>query len=321
MSHQTTGVILTNLGTPNAPTTKAVRSYLAEFLMDRRVVELPRPLWFCILYGIILPFRSRQSAKLYQSIWQDNGSPLLVTLQQQARALQEALQENNIFITYGMRYGQPSIATALKQCKAKQCAKIIILPLYPQYSAATTASTFDAISKELRNWREIPEIHFINQYFSEPGYIKAIANSITSHWQQAGHSDKLIFSYHGLPKQFIEKGDPYYSHCQQTTALVAKELNLKSNDYVMTFQSRLGKAAWLEPYTDVALQQLGQQHKSVAVICPGFSADCLETLEEINIRNREFFLDAGGKDFHYIPCLNASSEHIALLKELVLRVC
>lgn len=327
-NHQQTdciGILLTNLGTPDTPTTRAVRKYLREFLWDPRVVEIPRPLWWLILNAVVLPLRPRRAAQAYQKIWSPDGSPLLVHAKQQAEKLQQQLNQNSkdkFKVVLAMRYGQPSIEQGLKELKQHNATKVLVFPLYPQYSATTTASTFDEVSRALKPQRWIPELRMINQYADNPGYITAIVNSIQQHWQQHGKAEKLIFSFHGLPKRFFEKGDPYYCYCHKTARLVTEQLGLNPDEWQLTFQSRFGKAEWLQPYTDKTLIQLAQDGmKSVDVICPGFSADCLETLEEIDMRNREFFLNAGGENFRYIPALNATNDHIQALASLVEQHC
>ncbi len=310
------GILLTNVGTPDQPTPTAVRRYLKEFLSDRRVVEIPRFLWLPILYGWILPYRSKKSAKLYQKIWTESGSPLLYHSQQLATALQAKLQ---MPVALGMHYGNPSIATALAALKEQEVQKILVLPLYPQYSAATTASTFDSVARTLKNWRVIPEIHFLPDYAEDPLYIKALAQSIRS--AQLQHKpQQLIFSFHGIPKRFILAGDPYEKRCRTTVALLAEELSLKNTEYQLTFQSRLGRAEWLQPYTNVTLETLPKEHiTDIQVACPGFAVDCLETLEEIAIQGKEQFLENGGKKFEYISALNASTEHVDVLVGLIMR--
>jgi len=305
------GVLLTNIGTPDSPTPSAVRRYLKEFLTDSRVVEIPQFIWFPILYGLILPFRAKKSAKLYQKIWTEEGSPLLCLSQKLSDTLAKQLQ---IPVALGMHYGKPSIASAMDELKKKNVEKILILPLYPQYSATTTASTFDFVARALKKWRVIPEIRTIKDYADHPLYIKALAESIRS----AHKSQRILFSFHGIPRRFIEAGDIYKQRCETTIALLAKELSLNTNQYSLTFQSRLGKAEWLTPYTDQTLRTLPQQDiTDIQVICPGFAVDCLETLEEMAIKGKQQFFDHGGKLFQYIPALNDSHDHIELLSELI----
>jgi len=317
-----TGVLLTNLGTPDAPTAKALRVYLKEFLSDPRVVEIPRLVWWLILHAFILTFRPAKSAKLYASIWTKEGSPLWVISQRQAKKLQQKLNDlygsETIPVVMGMRYGNPSIASAIDQLTQLNVRNLIVLPLYPQYSGATGGSTFDCVAQHLKSMRWVPELKLINGYHNHPQYLKALANSIEQHIQQHGSPDRLIVSYHGTPQRYLEQGDPYSCFCQQTTRLLSERLDYPSENIITTFQSRFGKATWLQPYTDMTLALLpAQDVKHVAVICPGFSADCLETLEEIESENREAFINAGGETFHYIPCLNDDQEHIDMMLQLV----
>jgi len=320
-----TGILITNLGTPDAPTAAALRRYLGEFLSDPRVVEQPRLLWKLVLHGVILRTRPRKVAKSYAKIWQQDGSPLMSISQQQAQALQQAVEtvfQGPVHVALGMRYGQPSIPEALQQLRQAGAQRILVLPLYPQYSATTTASTLDAVSEELRHWRRVPALRFVNHYHDHPAYIEALAASILEARQQHGEPDKLIFSFHGLPQRYFDAGDPYYCECQKTARLLAQQLALEPSQWKLSFQSRFGPEAWLQPYTDHTLADLakaGQQH--VQVICPGFAADCLETLEEIDEQFREVFMQAGGKTFHYIPALNTAAAHIDLLSQLIKENC
>lgn len=310
------GVLLTNLGTPDAPTASALRRYLKEFLSDPRVVEVNRVLWWFIL-RIILLFRPARSAHAYATVWTDKGSPLALNTQDQAEALQSHLG-NNVLVDWAMRYGQPSIKQKVDELLNKGVRKLLILPLYPQYSASTTASTFDALSADFTKRRWLPDLRFVSSYHDHPAYINAVCASIEKYWQQHGRADKLVFSYHGVPLRYLHAGDPYHCHCHKTTRLVAEKLGLKEDAYLTTFQSRFGREEWLKPYTDKTMMSLpGSGVKSVQVICPGFSSDCLETLEEIAIQNRDFFLEAGGENFSYIPALNSSAEHIVCLGEIV----
>ncbi|MFO1433417.1 MAG: ferrochelatase [Candidatus Competibacteraceae bacterium] len=316
-----TGILLTNLGTPTAPTAAAVRRYLAEFLWDPRVVELPRPLWWLILHGFILRTRPAQSARKYEKIWTDEGSPLLVVGRRQAQAITQELQENcpgPVKLALGMRYGEPSIPAALRELRAAGARRLLVLPLYPQYSATTVASTFDAISKELQTWRWLPELRMITHYHDYLPYISAVAHSILDAWSEEGPAERLLFSFHGLPKRNLLAGDPYHCECHKTAQLVAEDLNMAEGDWAVSFQSRFGGAEWLQPYTSKVLQDWAKAGiKNVALICPGFPADCLETLEEINMENRKLFLDAGGEQFRYIPALNDSRWHIDMLVKLI----
>ena len=311
------GVLVTNLGTPDAPTAPALRRYLAEFLSDPRIVEIPRLLWKLILHGIILRIRPRKSAALYAGIWTDEGSPLLVISRQQTAAIAERLPPD-VQVELGMRYGNPSIASALQRFQARGVRKIVVLPLYPQYAAATVGSTFDAVSRELQHWRWVPELHFISGYCEHPGYTQALANSLREHQAAHGAPQKWVFSYHGTPRFSLEKGDPYYCFCQKTTRLAAEKAGLNPDDCLTTFQSRFGKAEWLKPYTDETLKKLPSEGcKHIAILSPAFSADCLETLEELQVENREVFMHAGGETYHYIPALNDRVDHIEMLVEVL----
>jgi ferrochelatase len=317
------GVLMLNLGTPEAPTVPAVRRYLAEFLSDPRVVELPRPLWWVILHGVILRIRPRRSAEAYQSVWTDEGSPLLRISKLQAAALQKSLTARlpgPVRVELGMRYGNPSVASALGRLRQANVRRLLVLPLYPQYSATTTASAFDAITRELSSWRWVPELRFVNQYHDAQGYIAALAERIRGHWVEHGEPDRLLFSFHGIPRDYFESGDPYFCHCQKTARLTAEALGLEAGRWQVSFQSRVGNKEWLRPYTDELLKEWGAAGiGSVQVCCPGFSADCLETLEEIAVENRDYFLGAGGKTYGYIPALNDSPAHIDSLADLVQR--
>ena len=326
VDNKTTGVLLTNLGTPEAPTAKALRPYLSEFLSDPRVVEIPRLVWMIILHGIILRTRPKKSAKLYQQIWTKEGSPLKVIAQQQQKKVAEQLADkygDKVVVELAMRYGKPSIASALKSFQQQGIANIIVLPLYPQYAGPTTGSTFDAVVKVIQQWRWIPSLNFINGYYDNPLYIDALANSVNEHIQAHGKPDKLVLSYHGMPKLFHDWGDPYYDFCKITTQLLVEKLRsnnvaFSESDCIMTFQSRFGKAQWLMPYTDQTLAELPNQgHKHIAIISPAFSADCLETLEELAVENKEIFLNAGGEQYHYIAALNDRDDHISALMDII----
>lgn len=314
------GVLITNLGTPKAANARALRPYLRQFLSDPRVVEFPRWLWWCVLHFIILRIRPARAAKAYQKVWTAEGSPLAVHTEAQAHALKSALQNKygeRVTLQWAMRYGNPSIDNAIQALMDSGVQKLFVLPLYPQYSASTTASTFDAIADDFKQRRWLPELRFLNSYHAHSSYIRALADSIRSHWETNGRANKLMFSYHGIPLRYLHNGDPYHCFCLQTSRLVAEELGLHTDTYVSSFQSRFGREPWLQPSTDdtlIALAKSGSE--SVEVICPGFSADCLETLEEIDEENRHFFLNAGGKHFHYIPALNASAAHINALEKI-----
>ena len=315
------GVLLVNLGTPDAPTPAAVRRYLKQFLSDPRVIELPRPLWWLVLNGFILRFRPARSARAYQQIWTDDGSPLLLHSKDIADGVQRQLSSRlagDVHITLGMSYGQPSLATALDSLHRRNARRIIVLPLYPQYSGTTTGSVFDDVTRTLSRRRWVPELRFINHYHDSPGYIAALAASIRENWEHHGRGDKLLFSFHGVPRATLDKGDPYHCHCQKTARLVAAALDLGEKDWLLTFQSRVGRAEWLRPYTDETIEQLGNEGLGrLDVVCPGFAADCLETLEEIAMQNAERYRDAGGGDLHYIPALNARDDHVAFLARLI----
>jgi ferrochelatase len=310
------GILLCNLGTPDAPRPTELRRYLKEFLSDPRVVELPRLLWWMILNLIILRIRPRRSAKLYQSVWTDSGSPLMVYSQEQVKAVKHRLAEKygDIPVVLGMRYGNPSMAAAVKELTDQNVRDIIVLPLYPQYAGATTGSTFDAIAKTFTQLRWVPELQFINGYHKSEGYLDALCTTIKRHIEAHGQPDKFIFSYHGTPERYLKKGDPYHCFCHQTTRLVREKLGFDEAQVMTTFQSRFGREPWLQPYTDKTLEQLPKDGvKHIAVICPGFSSDCLETIEEIDMEARESFIEHGGEQFHYIPCLNDDPVHIDAL--------
>lgn len=314
------GILLCNLGTPDAPRPAELRRYLKEFLSDPRVVEIPRLLWWMILNLIILRIRPRRSAKLYQSVWTEAGSPLMLYSQGQVKAVKERLAEKygDIPVVLGMRYGNPSMASAIKELTDQNVRDIIVLPLYPQYAGATTGSTFDAIAKTFTQLRWVPELQFINGYHKSEGYLEAICSSIRRHIEQHGQPDRLVFSYHGTPERYLKNGDPYHCFCHQTTRLVKEKMNLDETQVMTTFQSRFGREPWLQPYTDKTLEQLPENGiKHVAVICPGFSSDCLETIEEINMEGRESFIESGGEQFHYISCLNDEPAHIDALVSIL----
>jgi ferrochelatase len=315
------GVLITNLGTPDAPEARALRPYLKQFLSDPRVVEVPRLLWWLILNGIILRVRPRRSAEAYQTVWTDEGSPLLIHTRDQAQGLQRVLEQRHgtsIKVGFGMRYGQPSIGGALQELMASGVRQLLVLPLYPQYGGPTTGSTFDAVAADFTARRWVPDFRFVSHYCDHPGYIAAVADSIRAHWADHGSADRLIFSYHGEPRRYLDQGDPYHCQCHKTSRLVAAELGLAEGQYLTTFQSRFGREEWLKPYTDETLKALpGEGVTAVQVVCPGFSADCLETIEEIGVENRDYFLESGGERYEYIPCLNAEDAHVDFLATLV----
>ncbi len=311
----TLGVLLVNLGTPKAPTPKAVRRYLREFLGDKRVVALPRVLWLPLLYALVSSVRARRVAKLYQSIWLEEGSPLLVYTQRLARKLSAQGWQ----VAVAMRYGEPDLATGLEALRAQGAKQIFVLPLYPQYSKTTTAAVFERISQVLSTWPYLPDCYFLNDYHAEPAYIEAVAGRIDAFWREHGRPDQLLISFHGLPEKSRAQGDPYYEQCLTSACLIAEALELASANWQVVFQSRFGTAEWLKPYCAEVLQSLPKQGiRRVDVVCPGFAIDCLETLEEIAVTNRKLFLNAGGEQYRYIPALNDSDEQVAMLTELIL---
>ncbi|MES2129765.1 MAG: ferrochelatase [Pseudomonadota bacterium] len=313
-------IVLVNLGTPDAPTTRAVRRYLREFLSDPRVVEIPRLVWWFILNLVILPFRSSKSAAKYEMIWTRDGSPLKVHTQKQATLLRGALGErghDNVKVVMAMRYGSPSLPEVLDQLKAEHCDRIAILPSYPQYSGTTTGSIYDAVFGHYAKVRNIPEVRLVKNYHDHDSYIDALHESVLASWEANGRGDKLVMSFHGTPKRTLLKGDPYFCECQKTARLLAAKLRLNDDDFVVTFQSRFGKAEWLQPYTIPTLEKLAREGiERVDVLCPGFTSDCLETLEEIGMEAKEAFEQNGGSQFQYIPCLNESPAWIAALAEI-----
>jgi len=315
------GVLVTNLGTPEAPTKKALKPYLKEFLSDPRVVEVPRLLWFLILNGVILRFRPKRSAEAYKTVWTDRGSPLLFHTQDQASAIEAKLKQawgDNIVVDFAMRYGNPALSEVVEKMMQKGVRKLLVLPLYPQYSASTTASTFDALAKDFTKRRWLPELRFITHYHDFSPFIEAAAQRIEKHWDAHGRADKLLFSYHGIPLRYLKNGDPYHCECYKTSRLLAERLGLGKDEYLTTFQSRFGREEWLQPYTDMTMKALpGKGVKSVQVFCPGFSSDCLETVEEIGEENREYFMESGGERYEYISALNAESGHIDALSQLI----
>ena len=316
-----TGVLLVNLGTPAAPTAAALRPYLKQFLSDPRVVEIPRLVWWPILNGIILNTRPKASAQKYASIWTDEGSPLLVHTVRQTKLLAGYLAKDGhdgLDVDYAMRYGSPSIGDTLDAMRARGCTRILVVPLYPQYSGTTTASVIDAVGAWARGVRHVPELRFVNRFHDDPGYIRALTRVMHQHWQAHGRPDKLVMSFHGVPERTLTLGDPYHCECLKTARLLAERLALKDGEWVVSFQSRFGKAKWLEPATQTVLEQLGRAGTPrVDVVCPGFVADCLETLEEIAIEGRDAFKAAGGQEFHYVPCLNDNPTWLAALAEIV----
>ncbi len=318
-----TGVLMVNLGTPDEPSTRSLRPYLSQFLGDPRVIEYPRWFWMPVLHGIILNVRPRRSAKLYKTIWTDEGSPLLSLTQSLAQKVQDELHtsgEDSITVVTAMRYGQPSIKSGLEKLRAAGVRRILILPLFPQYSATTTATIFDVVFDELKKYRWMPELHTITAYHDHPLYIQGLVESIQNYWTEHGRSQRLLFSFHGIPLSYEKKGDPYRHYCRQTAQLVAQQLNLNEEDYRVCFQSRFGPEEWLQPYTDKTLEGWAEEGlQSVDTICPGFAVDCLETLEEMAGQNKEIFLEAGGEDYQYIPCLNDGEAQVQLVTSLVCR--
>ncbi|AWH89989.1 ferrochelatase [Limnobaculum parvum] len=315
-SQPKTGILLVNLGTPDAPTTAAVKRYLTQFLQDRRVVDLNPLVWSFILKGIILPRRAPRVAKLYHEVWMEEGSPLLVYSRRQQQALAARMPQTPVELA--MTYGSPSVKQALDRLQSQNIKRLIVLPLYPQYSCSTTAAVWDALSAELSNRRDLPEISFIRDYAEHPAYIAALARSVQASFERNGKPDLLLFSYHGIPQRYANEGDDYPQRCEATTRGVVAALGLNPSQYKMTYQSRFGREVWLQPYTDETMRLLPSQGvKSIQVICPGFSSDCLETIEEIEQQNRAFFLENGGERYQYIPALNDSADHIDLFQALV----
>jgi ferrochelatase len=315
-----TAILFVNLGTPAAPTAAALRPYLKEFLWDPRVVEIPRAIWWLILHGIILPFRPRASAKKYAAIWTNEGSPLKVHTERQATLLRGTLGErgHRVQVAYAMRYGSPSVSQALQEFKAAGCDRVLVVPAYPQYSGTTTASIWDAVFAWCARTRNPPELRLLKHYHDHDAYLSALEKSVRAHWSLHGRGEKLVMSFHGVPKRTLLLGDPYYCECQKTARLLAGRLALEQDQYLVTFQSRFGKAEWLQPYTAPSLVALAQRGvRRVDVMCPGFTSDCLETLEEINMEVRQEFLTAGGEEFHYLPCLNESPAWISALADIV----
>ncbi|HIA9766823.1 ferrochelatase [Klebsiella pneumoniae] len=314
--HQTkTGILLANLGTPDAPTPGAVKRYLRQFLSDKRVVDTSRLLWWPLLRGVILPIRSPRVAKLYQSVWMEEGSPLMVYSRRQQQALAARLPDTPVAL--GMSYGSPSLASAVDDLLAQGVEHIVVLPLYPQYSCSTVAAVWDELARILAKKRAIPGISFIRDYAEHPDYIHALAASVRASFAVHGEPDLLLLSYHGIPQRYANQGDDYPQRCRDTTRELVSALGLPPERVMMTFQSRFGRETWLTPYTDETLKMLGEKGtKHIQVLCPGFAADCLETLEEIAVQNREIFLEAGGKQYEYIPALNADAAHIEMMVNL-----
>ena len=315
-NRQKTGVLICNLGTPETYKTKDVRRFLRQFLSDGRVIEIPKIIWWFILNGIILTLRPSKSAKLYKSVWTKEGSPLLVLSKKLTEKLKTSVGDS-CEVELAMRYGNPGMESALMSLKNKNCRKLIVIPMFPQYSGTTTGSIFDEVARVLSKWRWVPSLSFVNSYHDHPEYINALANSLSNHIKN-NSPQKIIFTYHGIPKRNFDLGDPYQCYCQKTTRLVAEKLNLEDDTYITTFQSRFGPAEWLKPYTSDTMGELPlQEVKNVLVVAPAFSVDCLETIEEIDQENKEIFLKAGGEKFTYAPCLNDSSGQVNLLKAII----
>lgn len=316
------GILLANLGTPDEPTAKALRPYLKQFLSDTRVIEIPRAIWWFILNGIILNTRPKKSAEKYAMVWSKEGSPLLVHGQKQAKLLQGFLSQrikSPYVVELGMSYGNPSIASAIEKLTAQQCSKILVFPLYPQYAASSTASALDAVWRVLLKTRNVPAIRTIRNYHDHPAYIKALEQSVSEHWSLNGKPEKLVMSFHGVPKFHLLKGDPYHCECLKTARLLAEALELNQDQYAIAFQSRFGRQEWLKPYLANTLETLGKQKiKRIDVICPGFSSDCLETLEEIAMEGKHIFQSNGGGDYQYIPALNERESWIHAMCEIAL---
>ncbi len=315
-----TGVLMVNLGSPETPDAAAVRRYLAQFLWDRRVVEFPRWLWWMVLHGIILRIRPSRSAHAYKQIWTDQGSPLTVYSQGLCARVAEKVRAKqvNVKTALAMCYGEPSVQNAIKELSDAGMRRLLVLPLYPQYSATTTGAVFDAVARELQRMRWVPELRFINDYHADNGYIQAVADSIRQYWREKSKSELLLFSFHGIPQRYFKAGDPYHCFCHASARLIANALELTDGQWRVTFQSRFGREPWLTPYTDETLKRLPSEGiTGVDVVCPGFAVDCLETLEEIGMQNREFFQQAGGQQFQYIPCLNDNESHAQVLTEII----
>ena len=310
-------MLIAYLGTPDSPDVLSVRRYLKEFLSDPRIIEVPKIIWWFVLNIFILNFRSFNSARLYKSIWTDGGSPLLVNCIKIKEKVQKSLP-SNYQVALGMRYGNPSIKSALNELKEANCRDIEVITLFPHYSATTVGSIFDAVSTEIKSWRWVPSVKFLNSYHDNPLLIEILSKRIKKSFDSQGKPDKLVFSYHSIPKKYFDSGDPYHCLCQKTSRLIAEKLSLDEKDYITAFQSRFGPSEWLKPYTSETMKSLPKEGiKSVQVVSPGFGVDNLETLQEIDIENKEYFEDAGGENFHYIPCLNDDDDHVEFLISLI----
>ena len=316
-NEQKKGLLIAYLGTPDSPDVLSVRRYLKEFLSDPRIIEVPKIIWWFVLNIFILNFRSFNSARLYKSIWTDGGSPLLVNCLKIKEKVQKSLP-SNYQVALGMRYGNPSIKSALNELKEANCRDIEVITLFPHYSATTVGSIFDAVSTEIKSWRWVPSVKFLNSYHDNPLLIEILSKRIKKSFESQGKPDKLVFSYHSIPKKYFDSGDPYHCLCQKTSRLIAEKLSLDEKDYITAFQSRFGPSEWLKPYTSETMKSLPKEGiKSVQVVSPGFGVDNLETLQEIDIENKEYFEDAGGENFHYIPCLNDDDDHVEFLISLI----
>lgn len=325
MAPERIGILLINSGTPQAADARAVRAFLARFLADRRVVDLPRALWLPLLYGVILPFRPRRVARKYRLIWSAAGSPLRELTERLRAEVGASLAQRMLApfaVEAGMLYSAPEIRDALERLRAGGAQRLLVLPLFPQYCGATSGAAYDRVSRELRRWRAVPELQFIADYHDHPRYIDALRASVTEHWQAHGRTAQLLISFHGIPERYVAQGDPYFNRCQTTARLLADELLLRDGEWSVSFQSRFGPAGWLKPYTRAVLTGLPARGlREVTVVCPGFAVDCLETLEEIDIENRAAFLRAGGERYEYVPALNARTTHAQCLTELIAQHC
>jgi ferrochelatase len=319
------GVLLVNSGTPRSPSRRDVRRFLAAMLGDPRVVELPRVLWLPVLYGLILPLRPLRSAPKYRRIWSERGSPLLDLSERLRVALTGTLAQRMLAplsVEIGMLYGEPTVREALGRLRASGAQRILVVPLFPQYCGSTTGAVYDQVNRELRRWRWLPELRFVAEYHDHPGYVEALRASVTQHWETHGRTGHLLMSFHGIPESYFHQGDPYFCKCQKTARLLADELMLRDTEWTLSFQSRFGPRGWLRPYTAEVLGQMpARSIRDVTVVCPGFAVDCLETLEEINIENRELFAHAGGERYQYVPALNDSAEHARFLADLIAQHC
>jgi ferrochelatase len=319
------GILLVNSGTPDAPEPRAVRAFLKRMLSDPRIVELPRALWLPILHGLVLPLRPARVARKYRRIWSAGGSPLLELSERLRAELTSTLAQRLLApfsVELGMLYGRPSVPQALTRLRESGAQRILVLPLFPQYCGATTGAVYDQVSAELRRWRWLPELRFVAEYHDQPEYIEALRQSVASHWEERGRTPHLLVSFHGIPERYFREGDPYFCKCQKTARLLAEELMLREGEWSVSFQSRFGAAEWLKPYTSEVLRQMPTRGiREVTVMCPGFAVDCLETLEEIGIENRDVFVRSGGERFEYVPALNARAEHARLLASQIARHC